>query len=133
MGTGGRVTNPENVTATGRDLRTGMKRSITLADAVKRGTLTSFVAASPASPSPPPESDSETPTPDGFGPKCVEFARYSDQDGCWLKTSQGYSQRMLDGSSEEWLRTWPRSGIALSGRICRLLHSEHLISETECS
>ena len=36
MGTGGRVTNPNNVTNTGKDLRTGKKRSITLADAVKR-------------------------------------------------------------------------------------------------
>jgi len=35
-GTGGRVTNPEHVTDTGKDLRTGKKRTITLADKVKR-------------------------------------------------------------------------------------------------
>lgn len=52
---------------------------------------------------------------DGSGMKCVEFARYSDQRGCWLKTSGDCSQRMLDGSSEEWCETWPRSGIVSNG------------------
>tara|TARA_S200002703_G_scaffold135340_1_gene124197 strand:+ start:469 stop:987 length:519 start_codon:yes stop_codon:yes gene_type:complete len=36
MGTGGRVTNPEHVSDTGLDFRTGKKRTITLADSVRR-------------------------------------------------------------------------------------------------
>jgi len=36
MGSGGRMTDPEKVTPTGRDLETGRKRQITLGDAVRR-------------------------------------------------------------------------------------------------
>ena len=86
-----------------------------LATAVKNGTPISFAVASHAPPSLLQGNDAEMPTPDGSGPKCCEFARYSDQDGCWLKTSQGYCQRMLDGSSEEWLQIWPRSGYLCDG------------------
>ena len=57
---------------------------------------------------------------DGSGLKCVEFARLSNLDGSWLKTSQGFSQLMLDGSSEEWLETWPRSGMMSNGIAYRL-------------
>jgi hypothetical protein len=39
MGTGGRVTNPKHVTDMGIDVRTGKKRQITLADAVRRQML----------------------------------------------------------------------------------------------
>gem|GEM_PF-1320216 len=76
---------------------------------------TSSAVASPASPSPSPAARSSTPTTAGSGPKCVEFARWSDRDGCWLKTSEGFCQLMLDGSSEEWCETWPRSGTLSNG------------------
>ncbi len=103
-----------------------------LATAVKNGRLISSAAASPASPSPSPASGQAQTTTDGSGPRCVEFARYSDPDGCWLKTSQGCSQLMLDGSSEKWCETWPASGIASSGLAYRRPRSARLISGTEC-
>ena len=74
---------------------------------------------------------------DGSGPKCTEFARFSDQTGYWLKTSQGYSQRLMqwddkEASSEEFLEIWPRSGI-LSNGIASQLPSQPArpTSETE--
>lgn len=104
-----------------------------LASEIIHGTLTSLPAASPANPYPLPEPDAVIPTPVGSGPKCIEFAQYSDQDSCWLKTSQGYAQRMVDGSSEEWLRTWPRSGLVSGGIAYRQPPSVPRISGTGCS
>src|SRR5690348_13282829 len=41
-----------------------------------------------------------------FGGKCFDsFAKLSP-DGSWLKTSQGYSQVMLDGSLETFSEIW---------------------------
>ncbi len=86
-----------------------------LLDVVEAGMSISFAVASRASPSPSPASERATPMTDGSGPRCVEFARYSDPDGCWLKTCQGSCQLLLDGSSERWSETWPRSGTLLNG------------------
>src|SRR4029453_8767578 len=36
-------------------------------------------------------------------------------DGSWRKTCQGYSQVMLDGSSERFSETWPRAGMTRNG------------------
>lgn len=80
-----------------------------------RGRPISSAAVSPASLSALQVSEKAAATHDGSGPRCVEFARYSGHDGCWLKTCLGCSQLMLDGSSEKWSETWPRSGIALNG------------------
>lgn len=60
------------------------------------------------------------PTNDGCGHRCIEFARYSDQGGYWGKTSQGSYQLMMDGSSEPWSGTWPRSGMTCGGTAFRL-------------
>jgi len=51
---------------------------------------------------------------DGCGPSFSEFARYSDPDGCWVKTSQGCSQRLIQWDDEAdclepFSETWPRS------------------------
>jgi hypothetical protein len=45
------------------------------------------------------------------------FARLHrvDFDGCWLKTSAGFSQLTLDGSLEAFSETWPRAGCLLNG------------------
>ena len=74
----------------------------------------------------------------GSGAKCVEFARYSDQHGCWLKTSQGYSQQRMfadngEPCSEEWCETWPRSGMVSDGIAYRLPPLVPRISGTGCS
>jgi len=56
---------------------------------------------------------------DGCGTRCVEFARWSDLSGCWLKTSQGYSQQVMfeEISSEVFCATWPRSGLTISSGV----------------
>ena len=87
--------------------------------AVRTGELISSAADSPASPSVLLASNKEMPMHDGSGPTCVEFARWSDRDGCWLKMSQGCCQLLLDGSLERWSETWPRSGVLSNGSACR--------------
>lgn len=42
------------------------------------------------------------------------FAKLSP-DLCWLKTSGGYSQLMMEGGSELFFETWPRSGTMRNG------------------
>ena len=91
----------------------------TLTDAVRLGLSISSAEDSPASPCPSQASNKEMPMHDGSGPTCVEFARWSDRDGCWLKMCQGCCQLLLDGSSEQWSETWPRSGMLLNGSACR--------------
>lgn len=61
----------------------------------------------------------------GSGTICVEFATLSNPDGSWLKTCRGSSQLVMDWDagelcSEEFLETWPRSGIVSSGIAYRL-------------
>lgn len=41
------------------------------------------------------------------------------QDGCWLKTCQGFYQATLTGSLEPFSGTWPRQGMLRSGRVYR--------------
>lgn len=50
-----------------------------------------------------------------FGGKCTDsFAKLSP-DGSWLKTSQGFSQVMMDGSLETFSGTWPWQGTMRNG------------------
>ena len=51
----------------------------------------------------------------GFGLSSPESFARLDQDGSWLKMSQGYSQLTLDGVSEQFCETWPRLGTMRSG------------------
>jgi len=110
--------------------------------AVKTGemitALISSAVGSLANPYQPLVSDEAKPMNDGCGPPCVEFARYSDRHGCWLKTSQGYSQQKMfaeseEPSSEEWCGTWPRSGIVSDGIAYRLPPLVPRISGRGCS
>ncbi len=110
-----------------------------LSTAVKSGgptiALTSFAVGSPASLSLVPENDGAQMMSVGSGPKCVKFARYSDRDGCWLKTSEGSYQQVMfeETSSERWCETWPRSGIVSDGIAYRLPPLVPPISGTGCS
>ena len=83
------------------------------------GMWTSSAEDSPASQSVSQANNKVMPMHDGSGPKCEEFAKWSDRDGCWLKMCQGCCQLLLDGSSEQWSETWPRSGMLLNGSACR--------------
>ena len=73
---------------------------------------------------------------DSYGRKCTEFARLSPQDTYWSKTSSGCSQLLMtweDGEacSEEYLETWPRSGIVSNGIAYRLPRLTRSTGETE--
>ena len=72
---------------------------------------------------------------DGFGTKCVEFARYSDQDGFFLKTSQGFCQQVMfeESCSERFCETWPRSGTMRNGVCYRAAPWDSHTHEKECS
>lgn len=50
-----------------------------------------------------------------FGAKCFDSFAKLNPDGSWLKTYQGYSQVMLDGSSEISSETWPQRGTMRNG------------------
>ena len=79
-----------------------------------------------------PEIEQEKRTSDTFGPKCTgSFARLN-QDGSWLKTYQGCSQFLMDGSLEKWSETWPRAGMSFNGIAYRLQPLTPLTNETEC-
>ncbi|KKK87640.1 hypothetical protein LCGC14_2751210, partial [marine sediment metagenome] len=94
---------------------------------------TSSAAASPASPSPTLAGDWAPRTNAGYGPSSgVSFARLGPT-GCWLRTSQGYVQPMLDGSLEEYCETWPRAGMTRSGTAYRLQGLGLHTSESGCS
>lgn len=86
---------------------------------VHAGASISSAGASPASPCPTLDSGAAMLMLDGYGRRCVEFARCSGPDGSWLKTCLGSSQLLTDGSSEEWSETWPRSGTISGGIACR--------------
>ena len=59
-----------------------------------------------------------------YGRKCIgSFARLNP-DGSWLKTSQGFSQVSLGGTSEEFCETWPKRGIACNGFAFQLQRLE---------
>jgi len=76
---------------------------------------TSSVAAGPVSPTASPEPAKAAPTSAISGPNSpASFARLGP-GGYWEKTCLGYSQLTLDGSSETFSETWPRSGTMRSG------------------
>jgi hypothetical protein len=67
-----------------------------------------------------------------FGAKCFDsFAKLSP-DGLWLKTYQGYSQVMTDGSLETFSGTWPAQGTMRNGECYRRPEWERRISDGEC-
>lgn len=53
------------------------------------------------------------------GLSSVESFASLGPDGSWAKTSQGYSQLMLDGSLEGFSGTWPTSGTMQNGQCYR--------------
>src|SRR3990167_1335539 len=65
------------------------------------------------------------------GLKCTASFAKLNPDGSWRKTSQGYSQLMMDGSLEAYCETWPRAGMLLNGIAYRLPLSELRTDETE--
>ena len=67
---------------------------------------------------------------DGCGRRCVEFARLSNLDGCWLKTSSGFCQQVMFGEncSEAFCETWPRSGMVTSSGIAYRLPSAERVT-----
>jgi hypothetical protein len=56
-----------------------------------------------------------------------------DQDGCWRRTCQGYSQVMMDGSLETYSGTWPRAGMMRSGTVYPLPPLAPRTDEIGCS
>jgi hypothetical protein len=46
-----------------------------------------------------------------FGEKCTGSFAKLNPDGLWLKTYQGYSQVMMDGSLETFSEIWPGGGV----------------------
>jgi len=75
-------------------------------------------------------------TPGTCGLNLGESLAKLDPDGCWEKTCQGseaYVQMTLDGSSEPFSETWPRSGIVLDGSAYELRMSERRTDESGCS
>jgi hypothetical protein len=56
-----------------------------------------------------------------------------DPDGLWLKTYQGFSRPMLDGSLEPFSPTWPRWGTLLAGVLSGLSMWERGTGEIGCS
>ena len=58
------------------------------------------------------------------------FARLG-QDGCWLKTCQGYLVPRMDGSLVEFSETWPRWGIMRDGVCMELAPLVRPIDENE--
>jgi DNA (cytosine-5)-methyltransferase 1 len=54
------------------------------------------------------------------GRNCGESFAKLNQDGFWVKTSQGSVQVRMDGSSGEYCETWPRWGILSDGVVGEL-------------
>src|SRR4051794_31492136 len=48
-------------------------------------------------------------TSETYGESSPALLAKLSPDGSWLKTSQGYFQASVDGSSGEFSETWPRS------------------------
>lgn len=81
--------------------------------------LTCSAADSPANPSPWPASAREQPTTAGSGRSSTgPFARLNP-DGSWSKMFQDFCQLTLDGSSEAYCETWPKSGMMRNGTCFR--------------
>jgi len=78
--------------------------------------LTSSAEGSPAKTFPSPAREQGLKESDQpYGAKCSGLFAKLGPDGSWLKTSQGYSQVMVDGSLEGFLETWPPAGTMRSG------------------
>ena len=88
-----------------------------------------FLVVSLANPSLLQEKEKDKPMKDTSGPKCSESFAKLNQDGCWEKTSGGFSQLTLDGRLEEYSQTWPKAGIVLDGYAMELVMSVRRIKE----
>lgn len=93
----------------------------------------SLRAASPVSHIAPQASDKVLPMTATSGPSSPESFASFGPDGSWLKTSQGYSQLTLEGFSEPFLGTWPRSGMVSNGIAYKLPTLAPRISGTGCT
>lgn len=96
--------------------------------------LTLFVGDSPAK-----TSRWLVPAPDSKESEALSGPNSSDSfaklapDGLWLKTYQGCSQAMTDGSWETFSETWPQSGSMRNGECFLLVPSAHHIHAKGCS
>src|SRR4030095_51459 len=81
--------------------------------------LTLFAEAFPVSRTPSLADVPAPPTPATPGLTSLDSFASLNPDGSWRKTSQGYCQLMLDGSSEPFSETWPRAGMTPSGTAYR--------------
>lgn len=66
-----------------------------------------------------------------FGPSSSGSFAKLNPDGSWAKTSQGFYQVMMDGSSETFSETWPAPGSMSNGECFQRLAWEPRISENE--
>jgi hypothetical protein len=74
-----------------------------------------------------------TPMTETSGPSSpASFARFSP-GGCWLRMFQGYSRQTLDGSLDEFLETWPRSGTMQNGQLYQRVAWVPHTHENACS
>lgn len=76
---------------------------------------TSSAEDSPVNRSRVPANEKGQPTVDGSGQSSTGLFASLNPDGSWRKTSRGYCQLMMDGSSEEFCETWPRAGTMRNG------------------
>src|SRR4030095_14503268 len=81
--------------------------------------LTLFAEAFPVSRTPSLADVPAPPTTATSGLTSLDSFASLTPDGSWRKTSQGYCQLMLDGSSEPFSETWPRAGMTRSGTAYR--------------
>ena len=81
---------------------------------------TLFAEDSPVSPIVLQENAKAQMTPVTYGESSPELFASLNQHGYWLKTSQGFFQPNLDGTSDPFSETWPRSGTMRSGNAYRL-------------
>ena len=94
--------------------------------------LTSFVVGSPASHTQSPVNEKPVEMNGIFGESSRESFAKLNQDGSWLKMSRGYYRLRLDGTSEEFSGTWPRSGSMRNGSCYPLDPLAPPIEETGC-
>ncbi len=80
---------------------------------------TSSAADFRASPTVSPECGKAPMTAGISGENSPELFASLSPDGCWLKTSQGSFQLNLDGTSDAFSETWPRSGTMSNGNAYR--------------
>jgi len=78
-----------------------------------------FAAASPVSPTVSPECEKAPTMRETCGENSPELFASLSPDGSWLKTCRGSFQLNLDGTSDEFSETWPRSGTMSNGNAYR--------------